>query len=59
MTSSPIVSTDWLADRLMDPTIKVIQVSSKKGEDAPYAMYLIHNSQPTRPENGSNAGGRL
>ena len=38
MTSSPIVSTDWLADQLLDPTVKVIEVSSKKGEDAPYAQ---------------------
>ena len=34
--TSPIVSTDWLADRLLDPTIKVIEVSSKLGDEAPY-----------------------
>ncbi len=35
--TSPIVSADWLADRLLDPTIKVIEVSAKKGEEAAYA----------------------
>ncbi len=35
--SSPIVSTDWLAERLLDPTIKVIEVSAKKAEEADYA----------------------
>ena len=34
--TSPIVSTDWLTDRLLDPTIKVIEVSSKLGDEAPY-----------------------
>ena len=32
--TSPIVSTDWLANRLLDPTIKVIEVSSKPGDEA-------------------------
>jgi thiosulfate/3-mercaptopyruvate sulfurtransferase len=35
--TSPIVTTDWLAERLLDPTIKVIEVSAKKGEEAGYA----------------------
>tara|TARA_B100000315_G_scaffold161555_1_gene150041 strand:+ start:1636 stop:2475 length:840 start_codon:yes stop_codon:yes gene_type:complete len=35
--TSPIVSTDWLTDRLLDPSIKVIEVSAKKGEEAGYA----------------------
>lgn len=35
--TSPIISTDWLAERLLDPTIKVIEVSAKKGEEAGYA----------------------
>jgi len=34
--TSPIVSADWLADRLLEPTVKVIEVSSKLGDDAPY-----------------------
>ena len=34
--TSPIVSTEWLANRLLDPTIKVIEVSSKLGDEAPY-----------------------
>ena len=34
--TSPIVSTDWLTDRLLDPTIKVIEISSKLGDEAPY-----------------------
>ena len=34
--TSPIVSTDWLTDRLLDPTIKVIEVSSKLGDEASY-----------------------
>ena len=41
MTSSPIVTADWLAERLLDPTIKVIEVSSKKGKDAPYTQSHI------------------
>ena len=36
--TSPIVSADWLADHLLEPTIKVIEVSSKKGDDAPYTQ---------------------
>ena len=35
MTSSPIVTADWLAERLLDPTIKVIEVSSKKEKMPP------------------------
>ena len=33
---SIIVSTEWLAERLSDPKIKIIEVSSKKGDEAPY-----------------------
>ena len=36
--TSPIVSADWLAAHLLEPTIKVIEVSSKKGDDAPYTQ---------------------
>ncbi len=32
---SPIVSTDWLAERLDDPSVKIIEVSARK-EDAEY-----------------------
>jgi len=35
--TSPIVSNDWLTDRLLDPSIKVIEVSAKQGEEAGYA----------------------
>ena len=38
--ASPIVSTDWLASRLLDPTIKVLEISSKIGDEAPY--YTAH-----------------
>ena len=34
--SSPIISTEWLSERLLDPTIKIIEVSSKKGDEADY-----------------------
>ena len=33
---SPIISADWLSERLLDPTIKIIEVSSKKGKEASY-----------------------
>ena len=39
--TSPIVSSDWLSDRVLDPTIKVIEISSKMGEDAPYVTSHI------------------
>ena len=39
--TSPIISTEWLSDRLLDPTIKVIEVSSKMGDEAPYATSHI------------------
>jgi len=39
--TSPIVSTEWLAERLLDPTIKVIEVSAKKGDEAGYATSHI------------------
>ena len=35
--NSPIISADWLSERLLDPTIKIIEVSSKKGSEAGYA----------------------
>ena len=34
--SSPIVSPEWLAERLLDPSIKIIEVSAKKGDEAGY-----------------------
>ena len=34
--SSPIITTDWLSERLIDPNIKIIEVSAKKGNDAAY-----------------------
>ena len=33
---SPIISTDWLSKRILDPTIKIIEVSSKMKPEAPY-----------------------
>ena len=36
MMSSPIVSPEWLAERLLDPSIKIIEVSAKKGDEAGY-----------------------
>ncbi|PPR62553.1 MAG: Thiosulfate sulfurtransferase, partial [Alphaproteobacteria bacterium MarineAlpha3_Bin7] len=38
---SIIVSTEWLAERLSDPKIKIIEVSSKKGDEAPYCQSHI------------------
>ena len=38
---SIIVSTEWLAERLSDPKIKMIEVSSKKGDEAPYLQAHI------------------
>ena len=35
--TSPIISTEWLTDRLLEPSIKVIEVSAKKNEEANYA----------------------
>ena len=35
--TSPIISTEWLTDRLLEPSIKVIEVSAKKSEEADYA----------------------
>ena len=39
--ASPIISSDWLSDRLLDPTIKVIEISSKKDDEAPYVTSHI------------------
>ena len=39
--SSPIISTEWLSERLLDPTIKIIEVSSKKGGEASYTKKHI------------------
>jgi len=39
--SSPIISTEWLSERLLDPTIKIIEVSSKKGGEAGYTKKHI------------------
>ena len=36
MMSSPIISPEWLAERLLDPSIKIIEVSAKKGDEAGY-----------------------
>ena len=38
---SPIISSDWLADRILDPTIKVIEISSKIGSEALYSAEHI------------------
>jgi thiosulfate/3-mercaptopyruvate sulfurtransferase len=39
--SSPIVSTKWLAERLLDPSIKIIEVSAKQSDEASYGKEHI------------------
>jgi thiosulfate/3-mercaptopyruvate sulfurtransferase len=42
--SSPIVSVEWLKSNLLDPTIKVIEISAKKGLEANYIKKHIPGS---------------